>query len=185
MINEFEAKYKENPDPWNFADSEYERSRYAATMASLGARHFQRALEPGCSIGVLTEQLAGVCGHVDAFDISKTAVASAQERCAGLKNVSITRASLANFFPSNSYDLIVLSEIGYYFERVELSAIAARIVSHLVAGGLLMGVHWLGYSEDHKLYGDEVHEVIDQFPGLHQTHSERHPGFLLEHWVKA
>ena len=39
----FEQKYRENPDPWDFAASEYERSRYEATIAALGTRRYQRA----------------------------------------------------------------------------------------------------------------------------------------------
>ena len=184
MPNSFEEKYQQNPDPWNFATSEYEQSRYAAALESLGGSHFERALEPGCSIGVFTERLARVCGHVDAMDISETAVAEARERCAGLQNVTITHESIATFAPRSTYDLIVLSEIGYYFDPADLSAIAGRLISHLATGGLLLGVHWLGYSEDHSLSGDEVHEVLHELPRLKKIRSERHPGFLLEQWVK-
>ena len=184
MINEFEQKYQKDPDPWNFAGSEYEKSRYAATIASLGGRHFQSVLEPGCSIGVLTEQLAAICAHVDAFDISKTAVAKARRRCALLNNVLLTQESVADFVPTGSYDLLVLSEIGYYFNPPHLAAIASRLLTPLLPGGLLLGVHWLGYSEDHKLSGDQVHDLLHALPGLQQLYSRRYPGFLLEQWTK-
>ena len=31
----FEALYQQDPDPWQFATSEYEAQKYAATMAAL------------------------------------------------------------------------------------------------------------------------------------------------------
>jgi predicted TPR repeat methyltransferase len=185
MTNSFEQKYQQNPDPWNFATSDYELSRYAETIASLAGRRFEHALEPGCSIGVLTEQLAGICNQVNAMDISETAVKEARYRCASLKNVTVTYASISDFAPTETYDLIVLSEIGYYFDPPELSIIAARLTNHLALEGLLLAVHWLGYSEDHRLSGDEVHDILSEVPGLTTIYSNRYPGFLLEQWTKA
>jgi 16S rRNA A1518/A1519 N6-dimethyltransferase RsmA/KsgA/DIM1 with predicted DNA glycosylase/AP lyase activity len=61
--------------------SKYELGRYETTIRALGGRRFARAFEPGCPIGVLTERLAKICDHVEAMDISPTAVRQAQERC--------------------------------------------------------------------------------------------------------
>jgi len=47
----FEARYRETPDPWGFADAPYERAKYARTIAALGGRRFGRALELGCANG--------------------------------------------------------------------------------------------------------------------------------------
>ena len=75
----FEAKYLEAPDPWNFATSPYETSRYAAILSFLKPRRFARAFEPGCSVGVLTASLARICGQVEAMDISPTAARVASD----------------------------------------------------------------------------------------------------------
>ena len=56
----FETMYAEREDPWEFASSQYERDRYAAIVRALGNRRYRRAFEPGCSIGILTPQLASV-----------------------------------------------------------------------------------------------------------------------------
>ena len=85
----FEEKYANDPDPWAFASSAYELNRYDATISALQRRRYQRAFEPGCSVGVLTARLATLCDHVDAIDISPTAVERARERCRDLHNVSL------------------------------------------------------------------------------------------------
>ena len=50
----FEDLYAADIDPWKFASSGYEREKYAQTLAALPEARYPRALEVGCSIGVLT-----------------------------------------------------------------------------------------------------------------------------------
>jgi SAM-dependent methyltransferase len=180
----FDAKYERSADPWNFASSAYELQRYSAIVGSLRPRTFERAFEPGCSIGVLTERLAEFCKHVDALDVSARAIARASERCRPLPNVHIKVGSLVNAMPGGQFDLIVLSEIGYYFESPALAAIGKDLVSRLIPRGVLLGAHWLGYSPDHLLSGDQVHGIMDALPGLKTSFAERYPGYRINHWTK-
>ena len=60
----FDRLYGADPDPWKFATSDYERDKYAATLAALPDRRFTRCYEVGCSIGVLTRQLAPRCDAI-------------------------------------------------------------------------------------------------------------------------
>jgi cyclopropane fatty-acyl-phospholipid synthase-like methyltransferase len=181
----FEAKYRANRDPWNFSSSTYELNRYEEIMRLLGDRKFNHAFEPGCSIGVLTERLAARCGHLVAMDISPTAVAMARQRCAQYPNVTVVQGALPEDLPRNTFDLIVFSEIGYYFERGVLPGLRDLLVERLVRSGVFVGVHWLGRSADHLLTGDEVHEVLRSTSFLKMTGSRRHEGFLLESWERA
>jgi SAM-dependent methyltransferase len=181
----FEGMYRTAADPWNFATSEYEQRRYAATIAALGERRYRRAFEPGCSVGELTAQLSGRCERVDAMDISATAVERARERCQGLENVDILCGDIPRLTPSGMFDLIVLSEIGYYFEELELRMIVESLLRQLERGGVLLAVHWLGSSKDHVLSGDRVHEVLESLDGLVVTCSDRHAGFRLERWERT
>ena len=180
----FERKYQENADPWNFGGSAYELGRYDRTMLALAGRKFRSAFEPGCSVGVLTAQLAQVCERVDAVDLSATAVLAAKVRCAGLGNVHVRTGSLADALPQSEVDLVVLSEIGYYLEVEELKRCGAALVKKLVPGGWLLGVHWLGHSQDHRLSGDQVHDILGSLDGLKLEHSERHAGFRLDRWTR-
>ena len=60
----FDHVYQANRDPWNFETSPYEREKYAATLAALPRARYAEAFEIGCSLGILTAQLAPHCGHL-------------------------------------------------------------------------------------------------------------------------
>ncbi len=60
----FETLYSQSVDPWDFRTSPYEQRKYAATLDILSRPRYARALEVGCSIGVLTRLLAGRCDRV-------------------------------------------------------------------------------------------------------------------------
>ena len=180
----FEAKYRENSDPWAFASNDYEQNRYSAILHALDHRRYRRAFEPGCSIGILTARLASICGRVDAIDISPTAVRRARQHCAHLSNVSIRCGSLPMDVPVGTFDLLVLSEIGYYFDRQELFQVGSHVAGRLEPSGVLLAVHWLGHSADHLLDGDSVHEILGRLDGLTLEYSERRVGFRIDQWVR-
>jgi hypothetical protein len=181
----FEEKYRTHRDPWNFSSSSYELNRYDEVMRLLGNRTFNHAFEPGCSIGVLTERLAARCGHLFAMDISPTAVAMARQRCARYPGVTIVEGALPDDQPGDTFNLIVFSDIGYYFGRGVLAGIRDLLTRRLAKRGVLIAAHWLGISADHVLTGDEVHDVLRSSNSLALTASQRHPGFLLESWERG
>ena len=180
----FEAKYRECGDPWNFTGSDYERGRYEMTLRSLMRPHYRRAFEPACSIGVLTAALAERCDEVQAVDIAPSAVAAARKRCADLPGVTIDCADVLRQCPDGPFDLIIFSELGYYFEEEPLKRIAEALGTRLEAGGELLAVHWLGTSQDHLLHGDQVHDILaDALTGsCAWIKGDRHPGFRLDTW---
>ena len=180
----FERRYQSDTDPWEFASSPYERAKYEATVAALSRTYYPQAWEPGCSIGELTARLAPRCGTLLATDVAPTAVARARKRCAAFANVRIECATVLNVPRHHSWDLIVLSEIGYYFDVETLADLAWQLAGALGSGGEILAVHWLGESDDHALHGDEVHEVLRANLLMPQLLSERHPGFRLDSWRK-
>ena len=180
----FEEKYRADHDPWQFSSSSYELDRYGAIMRVLGTRQFDSAFEPGCSIGVLTDRLAERCRRLLAMDISPTAVALARERCARHPHVTVVEGTLPGDVPVDLFDLVIFSEIGYYFETDVLAEIRDALVGRLSSGGLLVAAHWLGVSKDHILSGDDVHRALGSCDSLKKTVSERHDGFLLEAWER-
>jgi len=181
----FDHKYRENPDPWNFARSEYEQSRYSSIIAAMEGRRYERAFEPGCSVGELTWRLAERCRDVDAMDISAIAVDRAKDRCREFSNITFHVGDLPHQIPYGDFDLIVFSEIGYYFEEASLQELGNMLVSRIRTSGTLLAAHWLGTSKDHLLGGDRVHEILGSLTGLRLDYSERHADFRLERWVRA
>lgn len=180
----FEAKYKADPDPWRFATNDYELGRYSTVISAISGGRYRHAFEPGCSIGLLTQLLAEHCELVYAIDFSPSAAMQAAHRCAHLSNVKVYCASILDPLPANEFDLLVLSEIGYYFSNDEWQRISGQLVDPLPLGATVLAAHWLGSSQDHCISGDEVHEVLRGHPALRLDHSERHDLMRLDRFEK-
>ena len=180
----FDHVYRANRDPWNFETSPYEREKYAATLAALPRPHYAAAFEIGCSLGVLTAQLAPRCGHLLAVDVSKVALAQARARCANLPQVEIRQLRVPKEFPRQSFDLIVLSEVGYYWSPADLAHAADLLIAGLKPGGQLLLVHWTPPVHDYPLTGDDVHEFFltktaENGP-LHHLTDQRYETYRLD-----
>lgn len=180
----FEARYKQAKDPWNFSQDQYEQARFERIVAALSHRRYARALEPGCSIGTLTERLAKICEIVDASDFSPTATERARERCAALPNVRVTCAALSAKTQVSGYDLIVFSEIGYYFRASKWRSMVADLAASMDSGATILASHWLGQSNHHRQGGDEVHETLRAEPLLQLEYAERNTGFRLDRFTR-
>ena len=156
----FQAVYAASADPWNFKASPYEQAKYAASLAALPRPRYASALEIGCSIGVFTALLAQWCGQLLGVDVSTAALAQAQARCAALPQVSFRQLTLPAEFPAQTFDLITLCEVGYYWSPADLARAARRIAQGLRPGGQLLLVHWLPAVHDYPQTGDEVHNYF-------------------------
>jgi SAM-dependent methyltransferase len=179
----FETKYRRKADPWNFATDPYELSRYDAIVSSISFHHYRHAFEPGCSIGVLTERLAEYCDAVTAVDFSEAAALQAKRRCAHLTNVDVRCASIA-MGNVNDFDLLVLSEIGYYFSQEVWKEVSWPLINRMPANSIVLAAHWLGHSQDHCISGDEVHDVLLAHPDLHLAFSTRNKDMRLDRLVR-
>lgn len=177
----FEAKYAEDPDPWRFASSPSELGRYDAIDALLAADRYRSAYEPACSVGVLTARLGHRCDQLLAVDVAPTAVAEAAARCGHLPHVRVEVGSVTDPGPER-FDLVVLSEVGYYFTRAALAAVVDAVHSLLVPGGELVACHWTGHSEDHVLSGAVVHEVIAEHRDLEPLERDDGDTYVLASW---
>lgn len=180
----FEDMYRRKVDPWNCENSSYEQERYVTILESAAGRRYSRGFEPGCSIGVLTRELAGRCDRLEAIEISPTAASNAKERCKDLPQVHIQCGSLPEAMPVGEFDLIVFSEIGYYFEEEKLRVIVDRLAEKLTPGGYFITAHWLGTSADHLLSGDAVHRVIRECAVLSLDDEKRYAHFRLDRMVR-
>lgn len=180
----FESKYQEKPDPWEFATSAYELGRYQAIVRALSRPSYDCIYEPGCSVGVLTQLLSRMAGRVVATDFAPRAVAEARRRCAGLQNVAIEVADVRSYRPAPRPDLILLSEIGYYFSLRKLRSVGLFLAKQLAPRGELLAAHWLGESEDHVLHGHEVHRELQAVLPLAWVHGSSHEGFRIDCWRK-
>lgn len=169
----FDSLYARDPDPWRFRTSDYERGKYADTVDALEGRRFRRGVEVGCSIGELTARLGGCCDVLLGLDVAEEALGAARRRNADAPNIRFQRLALPDERPEGAFDLIVLSEVLYYFDRADLARVADWTCGALEPGGVALLVHWLGETPDYPLSGDEAVEAFLEATGPRLTTDRR------------
>lgn len=112
----FEQLFSANPDPWAFRSRWYEKRKRALTLALLPRQRYGRIFEPACANGELSLGLAERGDRLLCMDLSHTAAALAAERLAGYPEVQVVQGRLPEEWPEGEFDLIVLSELGYYLD---------------------------------------------------------------------
>jgi SAM-dependent methyltransferase len=155
----FEAKYQENIDPWRFRTSAYERDKFQATLEAFARPRYQSGLEIGCAIGVLSALIASRCERLVAVDGSFTAIDEASRQ--QLPNVRFLKAFLPDEFPDGMFDLIVLSEVIYYFSELDLKTLAEKCLASLQPTAEMILCHWLGET-DYPLTGRQASDLFAQ-----------------------
>jgi SAM-dependent methyltransferase len=175
----FDRIYAADPDPWKFATSDYERSKYDATLAALPRPMFSAGFEVGCSIGVLTRRLADRCAFLLATDVSEAALDQARTRCAGLAHVAIDRMRVPDEWPARVFDLIVLSEVLYYLSPDAIVRTAARARACLAGGGAVLLVHYI-LPTDYPCSGDTASAIFIAAAGLKPVLQRREAQYRLD-----
>ena len=181
----FDAMYQAASDPWGFDDRWYERRKYAISLAQLPSARYRGAFEPGCSIGVLSRLLAGRCDALLSCDLAAAAVHAAAERTRDLGHVRVEQRDITRHWPAGRFDLIVFSEILYYFGDRDLQQVVNNAVSALEPDGTLLAVHWRHPVTDYPRSGDDVHHVLAAQPGLARLVGHTEPDFLAEVYIRT
>jgi SAM-dependent methyltransferase len=177
----FEDMYRRSADPWGFHDRWYEQRKRDITIASLPDRRYHRGFEAGCSIGLVTRELADRCHWLLAVDASDAAVQEAARAVDGFSHVLVEQRMLPEQWPvGERFDLVVLSEVGYYFDASDLSALLDLAVGSLAPAGVLLSCHWRHPVADYPLPGDAVHETIAGRPELVRSVRHEEADFLLD-----
>ena len=157
---DFEERYRADPDPWGYTKSDYERDKYAATLAACGPGPFGHALELGASIGVFTAALAPRCRELTTIDAAPTAVEIARRRLAGTRGIRILDGAIPGAIPDGPYDLVVASEILYYLTGDELAGTLDGLHERTTPGLRLVAVHWRPDGPERPLSADDVHATL-------------------------
>ena len=181
----FEGMYAASPDPWSFETRWYDNRKHTLTVAALPRARYRSAFEPGCSTGMLTARLAPRCDALLAVDAVGSAVATTARRLAGQPHVTVAEARLPHDWPDRTFDLIVLSELGYYFDDEDLDTLVNRTLAGLEPGGDLVAVHWRRPVAEHARPGDEVHARLAATAGLERTARHEEADFLLEVYART
>jgi predicted TPR repeat methyltransferase len=176
----FDDLYERSSDPWSYESSDYEREKYARTLAAVPDDRISTALELGCSIGIFTEQLATRCERVLAIDFSERALALAHGRLDALDNVELRLASFPEQAPDGPWELIVCSEVLYYLQAPALDSAIAWLAEQLRGGACVLVVSWRGPGVDEPFLGDDVHDRLARELARWHSLDGRRDGYRLD-----
>ena len=179
----FERLYRARPDPWSVLTSDYELAKFARSMQSLEKPTYAHGLELGCSIGGLTRFLTARCRMLTAVDTSHHALRRARRLCTDA-NVRFVQAHLPDGAFEGPFDLLVLSEVLYYFNEAELKQLAGRLSQVMTPDVEILVVHWTGRT-DYPLSGDRAMDVFRHHMHAQVRRHMRHPAYRLETWTCA
>lgn len=147
--------HRDDPDPWGASYRWYEQRKRDLVVAALPRRRFTRGLELGCSRGDLARDLAERCDDVVAIDRSVAALTIARQMPRA--NVELSVLDVPSEWPDGTFDLVVISEIGYFLSPVALDHLWARTAGSLDDHAVVVLCHWRHPVDGWVLDGPDVH----------------------------
>ncbi len=180
----FDDLYAASEDPWQVRERWYEQRKRAIVLACLGKARYRSAFEPGCGNGEMTAYLAPRCERLLACDGAAGAVAAARKRVGdNAPGTRIEQRSLPSDWPAaERFDLIVISELGYYFDDAALASMLAMARANLGDDGELVLCHWLHDFDDRLTSTAALHARVAALPGLVRSLHHQDRDFLLDAW---
>lgn len=176
----FDDLYARAPDPWGLSTKWFERRKYQVTIAALPRERYRSCFEPGCSIGELTRLLAARCDHVLASDCAPAAVARARSVLGDFEHVDVQQACMPHELPDVRFDLVIASEVLYYFSKDDLTDVVGGLVARLVPGGELVAVHHRASDRCYGYDGFNVHGILRRHPKLDGVVHHDDDDFVLD-----
>lgn len=150
--NYLQGRY-EQPDPWAFESSAYERRKYDRQLRAIGERVSSpnRILELGSAEGAFTALLADEFpdAEIHGVELVSEAVERARERVPD-ESVTFFQADLGEFLEeqTETYDVIIWSETVYYVgadrSLPELHRLVRTVKDRLAANGILCMANIIG-----------------------------------------
>ncbi len=180
----FDQLFRDDDDPWAFKQRWYERRKRALCMAALPSERYAAVFEPGCANGELSAELAARCDTLLCCDTSQRAVELAGERLAAFAHVHVAQARLPQQWPEGRFDLIVLSELGYYLDLEDLYRLIDCALNALTPGGQLLACHWRPDIDECPLTAQQVHDALAERLGMHRLFTHHEQDFLLDLWAR-
>lgn len=182
----FDELHEEHFDPWAVESSWYEQRKRALTLAALPQRRYGRALEIGCSVGLLARDLATRSDEMIAIDRSSAALARAADNLRDHHDcVALHQAAVPDEWPDGIHDLVVVSEVGYFLSPRELDRLMERAHESLAPGGTVVLCHWRHPISGWPLDGERVHARWRARHGAALVAEHREPDFLLDVYVES
>ena len=188
-LQHFERMYQANPDPWRAASDWYERRKRNLLLASLPRERYRHGFEPGCGNGETTVRLLERCERLCAVDFSETAIQLCDARAQGAhrSRLDLQALPLPSRWPDvpvPGFDLIVVSELAYYFDDEALARFNHQCLASLCAGGHLALCHWRPDAHDRLQPTDALHRGVGGSRELLPLLSHAEADFRMDVWEK-
>ena len=133
----------------------------------------------------MTESIPTAPHDASAEDLIHARQARAQRPAEGSATVPLELATLPLEWPSGRFDLIVLSEIGYYWSRADLRMAARKALTSLSQDGVLVACHWRHPVAEYPGNAEDVHAELRSLPGLRLLARHDEEDFFLDVLVRS
>ena len=185
----FNNLYQADPDPWRVTSNWYERRKRELVLASLPRERYRQGFEPGCGNGETTMRLLDRCDRLCAVDFSEKAVQLCRERASHLPQdrLDVGCMPLPSSWPTvpqGGFDLIVVSEIAYYFDDKALALFYDQCSASLSPDGHLLMCHWRHPAHDRQQSAETLHQRLEENPHLTSVLSYQELDFEIGVWIK-
>lgn len=179
----FDQLYAHSGDPYGVHQRWYEARKRALVLAALLKPRYANAYEPGCGAAGLSLALAPRCERLLCSDFCAGAVEAARARLAHLPQVQVEQHALPQQWPhaQGPFDLIVLSEIGYFMHPEAWQAVAQACAASLRPDGELVACDWRHDFAQRTQSTQQVQDCLGAL-GLHCQLVHEEADFVLQLW---
>jgi predicted TPR repeat methyltransferase len=183
----FDKLYADNIDPWGFEVPQfsYQRRKYQTIVSLIPNRHYEHALDLGCGVGLLTQQLAGKADQVLGLDVSTVAIQDARARVVNLPNIAFEQADVLNLSSDldGRFDLLIVADVLYYLQPMSdwvLKETALRLRRLLKPGGVcVLANHFFFEIDPDSRLSRRIHQAFAWSPGFGLIHDYRRAFYLV------
>ena len=153
------ALYAQDRDPWHLRDGWYERRKLQLLLACLPRERYAAAFEPGCSVGEVT---------------------------AGSPHVEVRQLILPRQWPPGTcFDLIVLSEIGYFQSAAAWAELCGLAAGSLAGEATVLACHWRRDFAERTLPTDALHAQLGDALRIPKHTSVTDADFVIDVWTAS
>jgi len=173
----FKKLYQDEADPWHIKDAKAPvYDKVLSAINNIKKEKFQKTLDLGCGKGAFTNKLSSLSEKTIGVELSDVAVKYAQKHHPQIKFITgdIFRLEHLNLI-ANSFDLITILDVLYYFPIKTIRKILDDIWDLLKDDGILVLRHWapgggyLTHSEWQELIRERFNVIKADF--LETRHS--------------
>lgn len=167
----FELKYIRN-NPYRVNGSFYDIEQCNRAVEIIKGRRYSSILEIGCGNGYLLERYSSLSDRVIVTDISRLALKRAKERLKGKKHIEFRQSDLLKEDINEKFDLVICSEVLYYFTLDQLKGVVPKILNYIKKDGNLLSIHIRSLNDDtsgfpYKAFGARtIHQFLESTEGL-------------------